>query len=278
MLEQIQEMTAPSLRSYARHLNPAWQYKAWKNHKAMDSVILPKIETSPSKSTSRKSLVDMVIDNAGVDRNVSAPARNSDLVKGLVSNVKAFAFAGHDTTATTICWCFYNLGRHPSALAKIRAEHEQIFGPDTREMSRILLASPQKINDLPYTLAVIKETLRLYAIVHSFREGDPSLELDASRGRLNTEGLLIIVAGAALHLNPLIWYKAHDFIPERWLVSKGDPLYPPPHAWRPFEHGPLNCIGQELALIELKLVLVGLVRTVEIQPAWDKWDQLRQVS
>lgn len=275
MLKQIKEMSAPSLRAYARHLNPIWQYKTWQNQRAMDSVILPKIETRTSKGTGGKTLVDLVLDNSLGDRKVNPPARNSDLVKGLISNIKAFAFAGHDTTATTICWCFYNLSRYPSAMAKLRAEHEEVFGSDPRQMSKILLESPQKINDLPYTLAVIKETLRTYAIVHSFREGDPSIELVASRGRLNTEGLLIIVAGAALHLNPHIWYKARDFIPERWLVSKGDPLYPPPHAWRPFEHGPLNCIGQELALIELKLVLVSLVREVEILPAWEKWDQLR---
>ncbi|KAI0848484.1 hypothetical protein F5Y00DRAFT_262580 [Daldinia vernicosa] len=40
-----------------------------------------------------------------------------------------------------------------------------------------------------------------------------------------------------------------EFIPERWLVEPGDPLYPVKGGWRPFEHGPLNCLGQTLAML-----------------------------
>ena len=275
MLEQITHMKAPSLRADARHLNPVWLYNTWKNHKAMDSVILPKLEAHKDRKADDATLVDLVLGDDKANNKTSTPERNSEIVQGLISNIKSFAFAGHDTTATTICWCFYNLSRYPSAMAKLQAEHKQILGPDPRQASDILLQDPQKINDLPYTLAVIKETLRTHAIVHSFRKGDPSLELKTSRASVSTDGFLIIIAGPALHLHPELWHKAEEFIPERWLVSKDDPLYPPPHAWRPFEHGPLNCIGQELALIELKLLLVRLVREVEMVPAWEKWDKLQ---
>lgn len=37
--------------------------------------------------------------------------------------------------------------------------------------------------------------------------------------------------------------------------------------------GPRNCIGMELALTQLKLVLILTVRTLEIEQAWEDWDK-----
>lgn len=60
----------------------------------------------------------------------------------------------------------------------------------------------------------------------------------------------------AVHRNPRLWPRADEFLPERWLGRPGDPLYPCKGAWRPFETGSRNCIGQTLALAEIKTVLV----------------------
>ena len=51
-------------------------------------------------------------------------------------------------------------------------------------------------------------------------------------------------------------------------------LYPIRGAWRPFEFGPWNCIGQELALLEMKLVLVLAIRQFDFSMPYDEWDQL----
>lgn len=50
----------------------------------------------------------------------------------------------------------------------------------------------------------------------------------------------------ALHLNPRVWPRAKEFLPERFLVGPEDELHPDPAAYRPFEHGPRNYIGQTL--------------------------------
>lgn len=44
----------------------------------------------------------------------------------------------------------------------------------------------------------------------------------------------------------------------------------PDGAWRPFERGPRNCIGQEFALIEARIVLVMTVRRWEVVPAYSE--------
>ena len=63
-----------------------------------------------------------------------------------------------------------------------------------------------------------------------------------------------------------------DFKPERFLPENADSL--PPHAWRPFERGPRNCIGQELALTEMKVVLALTIREFDISAAFDESDAL----
>jgi cytochrome P450 len=65
---------------------------------------------------------------------------------------------------------------------------------------------------------------------------------------------------------------ADDFVPERWTGDvdtsaacddKAAPTGPgniPTGAWRPFERGPRNCIGQELANLEARVVLACVIR------------------
>jgi hypothetical protein len=60
--------------------------------------------------------------------------------------------------------------------------------------------------------------------------------------------------------------KSNEFIPERWLGGVKDSAPIPPSAWRPFERGPRNCIGQELANIEALVILACAVRRYD----WEK--------
>lgn len=52
---------------------------------------------------------------------------------------------------------------------------------------------------------------------------------------------------------------ANAFVPERWL-QHGIADKIPPGAWRAFERGPRNCIGQELALTEARIVVAMVAR------------------
>ena len=82
-----------------------------------------------------------------------------------MAQIKGFIFAGHDATSASAVFTYHLLSTHPKVLAKVRAEHDKIFGPDVDEVASILCAKPSIINELPYTLAVIKETLRIYPLV-----------------------------------------------------------------------------------------------------------------
>ena len=75
----------------------------------------------------------------------------------------------------------------------------------------------------------------------------------------------------AIHRRPDLWVDADKFRPERWLVhDEADPLMPKKGAWRPFEQGPRNCVGQELAVIEMKVAMALTLRTYEIRAAYER--------
>ena len=71
--------------------------------------------------------------------------------------MKVFIFAGHDTTNATFCYVFYLLSRHPLALRRIRAEHDDVFGPDLTQTAAIINTKSQSLKQLPFMLAVIKK-------------------------------------------------------------------------------------------------------------------------
>lgn len=64
----------------------------------------------------------------------------------------------------------------------------------------------------------------------------------------------------------MLFTNPDSFYPDRFLTA--DKI--PSGAWRPFEKGPRSCIGQGLALIEIKLALVLLCRKFDFALAYPK--------
>ncbi|KAE8141616.1 cytochrome P450 [Aspergillus pseudotamarii] len=188
--------------------------------------------------------------------------------------LRTFLFAGHDSTAATTVYSLYLLSKHPNILSKVRREHDAVFGSDISAATGILKQHPELINRLPYTLAVIKETLRLFPAASALREGQPGVYLQDKHGtKYPTEGLCIWVIHGGIQRNPNYWPEPHAFKPDRWLVGPDHPLYPPKGAWRPFEQGPRDCIGQALALLDIKITLVLTLREFDFQDQYAEWDR-----
>jgi cytochrome P450 len=200
-----------------------------------------------------------------------------DVLQSVVDQVKTFMFAGHDTTSITLQRLFHELSTHPKCLASIRAEHDAIFGDqDPRD---VFLAKPDEaMKALSYTSACLKEALRLWPPAGSARMASPG-----SGFRLHLEdGSEVCVDRAVIYLchhiiqrDPKVYGDtADEFVPERWLGdtdTSGDNKDAdasttsghssiPISAWRPFERGPRNCIGQELANIEARVILACVMR------------------
>ncbi|KAF2112350.1 cytochrome P450 [Lophiotrema nucula] len=205
----------------------------------------------------------------------------SDVLQSTADQVKTFLFAGHDTTSILLQRLFHELSIHPKCLATIRAEHESIFGD--RNPREILLEKPDEtMKALSYTSACIKEALRLWPPAGSARRALPGAGFKV---RLQ-DGQEVCLDGTVLYLcqfliqrDPKVYGEtATEFVPERWLGdtdtseatndfngTQAGASKIPISAWRPFERGPRNCIGQELANLEARVILACVMRRYDFE-------------
>lgn len=186
-----------------------------------------------------------------------------EMLQNTADQIKTFLFAGHDTTSVLLQRLFYALSVHPKCLEAIRAEHGAVFGGS--DPQEVLLARPdESIKALPYTSACIKEALRLWPPAASARMARPGAELKVrteNGEEVCLDGVVLYLCHYLIQRDPKVYGEtADDFVPERWLgdsdtssenkdaarIEAGGSRIPI-SAWRPFERGPRNCIGQELA-------------------------------
>jgi len=287
MIDQLsQGVFEYNLWTLPTRLNPIRLWKIARNTRTMREALLPSIyarlesSVATKPSAKAKTIVDLAVreflqEDAGKGNQAKVDDAFIDIV---LSQLKIFVFAGQDVTSTSICWAIHCLAKYPSAAAKVRAEHDTILGTNLDDVVPKLQASPHLLNQLTYTLAFVKETLRMYPGVGPVRGGTRDFNFDVPGSEpYPTEGFMILDAVRATSRAEHIWVRPNEFLPERFTASPGDPLYPPKNAWHPFGLGPRNCIGQELALSELKVVLALVARELDIDCAWDKWDIVQYV-
>lgn len=212
----------------------------------------------------------------GMDSNFETIARSS---------IKLFILAGYDTTSTTLCYAYHLLSTHPRTAQLLRQEHDSVLGSVPSAAAEVIANDPHLLNRLPYTLAVLKETLRLYPPVDIGRAGSKDMVLsDPSTGiKYPTEGMSLGISPYTFHIDPTYWPRPLEFLPERWLPSTSSPDTQSENlhasekeAWSPFGHGPRVCIGKELALTELKLVLALTVREFDVASMYEEIDRERK--
>ncbi|KAI9794418.1 MAG: hypothetical protein M1816_005488 [Peltula sp. TS41687] len=287
--------------TFGTEINPIQRYHPlrplvhWYNARQMNKYISRVLEdrfagytngeTMPAGTARHsKSVIDLALNTYLADAAANQTAKSSMTAKGMdatfkafaISQIKLFIFSGHDTTSSSICFVFYLLSKHPSALECLRAEYQEVFGPDLTQTASIIAKDPHLLNRLPYTVAVLKESLRLFPVVSSTRVGEPDFSVVDSHGRqYPTEGCLVWSIHHAIQRDPAYWPQPDSFLPERWLVPQGDPLHPIKGAWRAFEFGPRTCIGQELAMLEMKIAMVMTLREFDVKAAYEEWDMLK---
>ena len=173
-----------------------------------------------------------------------------------LSQVKALLIAGSGTTSDTLCFAIMLLSTHPEIVHKLREEHDRVFCPGIDDTYRMLCAEPLKLNELDYTTNVIKEVLRFYPIGNTARGDHPSVPYLTYQGQqYPTKDHMLCPVQLTMHFNPEFFPNPKAFDPDRY--ARGDSVR---HAWRPFERGLRACLGQPLAMDELKITLLLTVR------------------
>ncbi len=161
--------------------------------------------------------------------------------------------AGHETTATSLSWAFYLLGRHPAVREAVQREVDALPpGPVTFAMA---------MSSLPLTTRVFKEAMRLYPPVPVYAR---RLLVDAEiRGVPLPRGTLVMVTPYTSHRLPEVFPDPERFDPDRFLPEREAAR--PKSAYIPFGAGPRVCIGIHFAMLEGPIVMATLMRLARIE-------------
>lgn len=160
--------------------------------------------------------------------------------------------AGHETTANVLAWAWFLLAEAPAAEAQL---HE--------ELARVLRGrapGAEDLPNLPFTRAVVEETLRLYPPI-------PLLAREAAADTIVAgipvpRGALAIVAPWIVHRHRAHWQDPDTFRPERFLPGAPTPAR---YTYLPFSLGPRVCTGAVFGLHEAMICLATLAQTFRLK-------------
>jgi cytochrome P450 len=151
------------------------------------------------------------------------------------------------------------LAQHPEEQTKLVAE-----------MDRVLAGRLPTFDDvakLPYTEAVLLETMRLYPPAYTI--GREALTDCVVGGYLVRKGTTVLMSQWVVQRDSRFFEEPTLFRPERWLGAASKQI--PKFAYFPFGGGPRLCVGNTFAMMEMSLVLATLIPRFQcaLQPGVD---------
>ncbi len=183
-------------------------------------------------------------------------ARLSD--REICDELLIFLFAGYDTTATTLTYALWSLGRHRNFQSRVA---EEVAALPNRTLT------PDDIPQLSYTVQVIRESLRLCPPAPTgTRMACRDVEV---AGYLVPKGTMLVVGRMAVQRDPALWDDPLRFDPERFAAENFKAL----ERWQylPFGGGPRSCIGDHFAMLMVTLALATIIREVEVDAPADEF-------
>ena len=156
--------------------------------------------------------------------------------------------AGHETTAIALTWTWWLVSRNSDAEKRLHAELDAVLGDRAPTV--------EDVPDLPYTQAVVSESLRLRPPVWAM--GRTAVAEHRPNGHRIAPGSIVVIAPWLLHHDERWWPEPLTFRPERWMGE--EPELRPRYAFLPFGGGPRVCIGEPFARLEAAMIVASTGR------------------
>ncbi|KAI0391958.1 cytochrome P450 [Xylariaceae sp. FL0594] len=161
--------------------------------------------------------------------------------------------AGSETTSSAIMWVFHLLLLHPDKLAKAVQEVRSSFPPDH------LILHKEVLTKLPYIDAVVSEALRVSPTTAGLTPRvSPSQGIEL-QGHYIPPGTELYVNLRSVNMHEKSWDSPRRFVPERFLDNEDakKTLFT-------FSYGPRNCIGRNLAWVEMLTIVANVLKDYDI--------------
>ncbi|KZM25023.1 heme binding [Ascochyta rabiei] len=179
-----------------------------------------------------------------------------DVTPELNAESRLLVIAGSGTTAITLSFIAYELCKNPQVQAKLRKKLDA--APKGTAHLDV-----EDVQNTPYLDGVINEAMRLHPVVPSgFQRETPPEGITLPNGTYIPGNIHIWMPMHCLQRDPRYFAEPLTFLPERWTDEQPDAVIDK-RAFLPFSTGVYNCVGQKLALMELRSVTANLVREFE---------------
>jgi cytochrome P450 len=162
--------------------------------------------------------------------------------------------AGHETSALAATYVWYLLSLHPEQEARLHAELDAVL--DGRA------PTCDDLEKLSYTRMVIDEAMRLYPPA-PILTGRVARAADEICGHPVAQGTEIAILPWVVHRHRTLWEDPDRFDPQRFSAERSAAR--PRFAYLPFGGGPRICIGAQLALTEVSLLVATMARRYRLK-------------
>lgn len=202
-------------------------------------------KTEEGKKADKIDLLDRLLE---VKNQTSEEAKVQLSDEHAITHLLTFAAAGHETTSASLSFTLYLLATHPEIRLRVQKEAtsqlEASHGDLTFEV----------VEKMEYLHAVLRESLRLYPPA-AINMRTP-LKDDTVCGYQIPAGTNIIISSIVMHRHPQFWERPEEFWPDRWL----QPGFAPSNTlYFPFGAGIHTCVGQKLAILEMRVILARIL-------------------
>jgi cytochrome P450 len=176
--------------------------------------------------------------------------------------VISFILAGRDTTSSALTWYLWLLSKNPHVESEVLKEIEE----------KSEAPAYDEVKDMVYTHASLCESMRLYPPVPS--DTKEVLNDDVlPDGTMVKKGMRVTYMPYAMGRLETLWgCEWAEFKPERWLEkdeaenSEWRFMGRDAYTYPVFQAGPRICLGKEMAFLQMKRVLAGILRQFKVVP------------
>jgi cytochrome P450 len=213
------------------------------NFEAVDAVMQKLIRGREKRAGVPKDLLDRLI--ATTDSETGFRMTDEEVRDEVI----IIFLAGHETSALAATYVWYLLSLHPQEEAKLHAELDAVLGGR--------LPTCDDLDRLTYTRMVIEEAMRLYPPAPALT-GRVAREADDICGHHVAKGMEVAILPWVLHRHRTLWDDPDRFEPERFSPERSATR--PRFAYLPFGGGPRICIGAQLAMTEVMLLVATMAQ------------------
>ncbi|XP_057792339.1 cytochrome P450 CYP72A219-like [Salvia miltiorrhiza] len=258
---QLQREQAEGIIEATRHVSiPGWSFLPTKKNRRMKKIVAEieslvlgiidkRMKAMEAGEASMDDLLGILLESNAKEMKENGNASGMT-IKEVMEECKVFYFAGQETSASLLVWTMILLSKHHDWQARARDEVLQAFGRDKPDY--------QDLNHLKTMNMILHEALRVYtpgATLTRFTHEE------ANFGKFTIPaGVQLVLPLLALHHDSRLWGDdAASFKPERFAegvskATRGQPKY------IPFGSGPRVCIGQNFAMLEVKMAMVMILQ------------------